>query len=130
MKILITLSVLLLSAMHLFGETYYYSFGQKIILKPLPQKRSAAKKNIRYFQTKAGVKLGVKNEIIIGCQDMKKCKPILKNYPIASVEKISNVLYLLKLKKGSDPFKVANSLYQKKPIFLAHPNFIKKRIAR
>jgi len=130
MKILITLPALLLSAVHLFGETYYYAFGQKVILKPLPQTRSAADQNIRYFQTETGTKLGVKNEIIIGCKDMEQCKPVLENYPIASVEKLSDTLYLLTLKKGSDPFTVANSLYHEEPIFLSHPNFIKKRIAR
>ena len=130
MKILITLSALLLSAVHLFGETYYYSFGQKVTLKPLPQTRSAADQDIHYFQTESGTKLGVKNEIIIGCKDMEQCKPVLENYPVTSIEKLSDTLYLLTLKKGSDPFKVANSLYHEAPIFLSHPNFIKKRIAR
>ena len=130
MKILITLSALLLSAVHLFGETYYYAFGQKVILKPLPQTRSAADQNIHYFQTKTGTKLGVKNEIIIGCKDMEQCKPVLENYPVTSVEKRSDTLYLLTLKKGSDPFKVANSLSHEEPIFLSHPNFIIRRIAR
>ena len=130
MKILSALSILLLSAVHLFGETYYYSFGQKIILKPLPQTRSATKQNVRYFQTETGAKVGVKNEIIIGCKDMEQCKPILEAYPITSIEKLSDTLYLLTLKKGSDPFKIANNLYLEKPIFLSHPNFIKKRTAR
>jgi len=130
MKILIALSALLLSAVHLFSDTYYYAFGQKVILKPLPQTRSAEDQNIRYFQTETGTKLGVKNEVIIGCKDMEQCKPVLENYPIAFIEKLSDTLYLLTLKKGSDPFKVANSLYLEKPIFLSHPNFIKKRIAR
>ena len=130
MKILITLSALLLSAVHLFGETYYYAFGQKVILKPLPQTRAAKDQNIRYFQTQTGTKLGVRNEVIIGCKDMEQCKPVLENYPVASIEKLSDTLYLLTLKKGSDPFNVANSLYHEEPIFLSHPNFLKKRRAR
>jgi len=130
MKIVIVLSTLLLAVSTLFAETCYYSFGKKVLLKPLPQSRSVADHTIRYYQTPSGAKVGVTDEIIIGCKDIEACKPILEAYPVASVEKLSDRLYLLKLKPGSNLFKTANALYHEAPIFLSHPNFIKKRISR
>jgi hypothetical protein len=123
-------TLLFLSGAQLFAQTHYYAFGKKVILEPLHQTRTNNDSNITYYQTMTGEKIGVKHEVIIGCKEIEKCSRTLEQYPITSIEKLSNTLYLLKLTKESDPFEVANKLYEEDTIFLSHPNFIKKRKRR
>ena len=124
------LIMLFLSGTQLFAQTYYHAFGKKVILEPLHETRADNDSNITYYKTVTGEKIGVRHEVIIGCKDIEKCNRILEQYPVISMEKLSNTLYLLKLPKESDPFDVANKLYEEDAIFLAHPNFIKKRKRR
>ncbi len=125
-KLLFSLTI----ALSLSADTYYYSFGKKIPLTPLPEQRSAAESNTTWYLTPAGMRLGVKNEVIIGCDDFDHCCQNFKNYPIERMEKLSDTLYLLHLKQGADPFEVANALHALPCITLSHPNFIKKRQLR
>lgn len=126
--LLLTTPVWLLSA-----EPYYYSGGQKIVLEPLLGTREAApsaEDGIRWYRTPNGAKIGVKPEVIIGCDDFTRCKPLLEGYPIRKLEKLSDTLWLLTLEQGSDPFEIANTLYQAPEVKLAHPNFIRPRQQR
>jgi len=129
MKIKIIVFLITMVTNMLYAETYY-SFGEKIPLQPIHQNKEFKESGISYYQTPTGEKIGVKNEVIIGCKDMALCEPILDTYPVISVEKLSDTLYLLKLEKGSNPFDVANALYHEDVITLSHPNFIKKRKRR
>ncbi len=121
---------LLTCCLSLGADTYYYSFGKKVELTPLPTQRSLTESDVRWYTTPAGMKLGVKNEVIIGCEDFDHCCQNFKSYPIARMEKLSDTLYLLHLKEGADPFEVANALHALPCITLSHPNFIKKRQLR
>ncbi|GEM_PF-1907566 len=124
------LFILLLIGLDLGAEVYYYSFGEKVPLKPLHETRTINQHTIRYYELPTGEKIGVKHQIIIGCKEFEKCREILKAYPVTDIEKLSDRLYLLTLQKGSDLFGIANELYHKKPIFLSHPNFVKQRKQR
>ncbi len=109
---------------------YYYASGKKIPLTPLHETRTSYQNDTTWYRLPDGTKVGVKPEVIIGCNVWDKCKQIMKNYPIEKVEKLSDKLYLLKLKQGSDPITIANKLYLYEAITLAHPNFIRKRKLR
>ncbi len=126
----IFLSLFLFTGSLLAQESYYYSFGKKITLTKLPEARSLVEDNITFYENQYGQKVGVKPEVIIGCNDVKACKEILKNYDIVSIEKLSKAIYLLKLPDNSNPFEVSNSLYNEISIKFAHPNFIKERKKR
>jgi hypothetical protein len=130
MHIFIKLLLLPLVALPLFAEPFYHAFGKKVILKPLHENRSEKGETIRWYLAPSGQRLGVKNEVIIGCNDESTCKSVLAAYPVTKTEKLSDTLYLLTLKKESDPFEIADRLYQEPCITLAHPNFIKKRQRR
>ncbi len=121
---------LLTFSLSLGADTYYYSFGKKVPLTPLPSQRSAGENSTTWYLTPAGTKLGVKHEVIIGCDDFDHCCKNFRDYPIEKIEKLSDTLYLLHLKKDADPFAVANALHALPCITLAHPNFIKKRQLR
>ncbi len=111
-------------------DSYYYSFGKKVTVKKIPQTRALGDQNITYYENQNGQKLGVKHEVIIGCDNIKECEKVLQNYDILSVEKLSKTIFLLKLPKDTDLFNLSNKLYKEKSIKFAHPNFIKKRIQR
>jgi len=114
----------------LSANVYYYSFGKKVALKPLHETRNIGNTTLRYYEFPTGEKVGVKQEIIIGCKDFPKCKKLLEKYPIISTQKLSDKLYLIKLSKDSNPFEIANELYHKEEIFLSHPNFVRERKLR
>ncbi len=133
MRIFFNLILLTLAALPLTAETFYYAFGKKVYLQPLTTPRALGDTNdstVTWYRTQNGQKMGVRNEVIIGCDDEKACRDLLKGYPVTKAEKLSDTLYLLRLKKGSDPFAVANRLHEEPVVRLAHPNFIKKRQMR
>ncbi len=131
LKSILLLLSLLLSGSELFAQTYYYAFGKKVLLEPLHEHRSLNNDtNITYYKTASGRKIGVKNEVIIGCKIFRECKPLLEKYPILSIKKLSDRLYLLKLQKDTDPFEIANALYHEEMIFLSHPNLVTQRRRR
>ena len=109
---------------------FYYAFGKKIPLTPLHEGRSVYQNNISWYRLPDGAKVGVKPEVIIGCNVWDKCKTILEKYPVEKIEKLSEKLYLLKLEPNSDAITIANELYLHEAITLAHPNFIRERKLR
>ncbi len=121
---------LFLSMVSLSAETFYYSHGKKRIVTPLPAEQALRDHNITYYRTQNGMKLGVRKEVIAGCKPDASCQHLFDAYPVKSVEKLSSSLYLLRLQNDSDPFEVANRLYEEANITLAHPNFIRQRKLR
>ncbi len=124
------LSLFTLLSIPLMAEPCYYSFGKRICLQPIPHAQTRSTESITNYRTPRGAKLGVRDEVIIGTEDFAACEPILKNYPIRKVEKLSDTLYLLRLEAGSDPFRIAESLYEERCTTLAHPNFVRERQRR
>lgn len=109
------------------GEVYFYAYGQKVLLTPLPVSRAASNHEITYYQTQDGAKLGVKHDVIIGCRKDANCTNLFHAYTIKSIKQLSPTLYLLKLPENLNPFDVANQLLKENKIILAHPNFIQQR---
>lgn len=130
MKIFAKLLLLPVVTLPLFAEPTYHAFGKTVTLKPLHESRSENGNTIHWYLSPGGQKLGVRNDIIIACDDETACKRVLETYPVEKTERLSNTLWLLTLKKGSDPFEVANRLYEEPCVTLAHPNFIKTRQSR
>ncbi len=128
MKLLVYLLCFFTSVLN--ADNFYYAFGKKVEVTKLSQSRGLDKSTITYYQTKNGHKVGVKHDVIIGCNKGDLCLKVLDSYDIKAIEKLSPTLYLLTLPEDSDPFTIANKLYQEKEIKLAHPNFIQKRILR
>ncbi len=118
-------------AMTLFSsEVFYYQFGEKVFLNKLPISKSSSS-DIVYYKTRNGTRVGVRNTILAKCSASEEvCKKAFDLEDIVKVEKISNTISLLTLKKGADVFKISNMLYQKDEIVFAHPDFIKKKKRR
>ncbi len=126
----IFLSLFLFIGSLLAQQSFYYSFGKKVMLTKLPTSRALRDQNVTFYENQNGQKIGVKQEVIIGCDDLIACKKVLRDYNITYIEELSKTIYLLKLPKNSDPFEISNSLYNEDPVQFAHPNFIKKRKMR
>jgi len=119
------------------ANEYYYKHGQKVELTKLAEKRLDTTKMIKYYITKRGNKLGVTNEVIVQCKADVNCTSVLNAYSLETVSKLSKIslvkevsklsetLFLVKIKKDENIFKVSQELYNNKDIVLAHPNFIK-----
>jgi len=131
--------VLILIGFSLYASAseYYYERGKKIELTELSQKKANSNNHVKYYLTKTGNKIGVTNELIVQCKADIDCIEVLKEYAfeqvselskislVKEVSKLSETLFLVKIKKDENIFKVSKTLYNNKAIILAHPNFIK-----
>lgn len=112
------------------ANDYYYDHGEKIEVSKLKETRVSKENNISYYMTSKGHKVGVSNEIIVQCEKNVDCLNVLKKYNLTHISKLSDTLFLIKLVKGEDVFKLSQKLYHDNDIKLAHPNFIKNRVMR
>ncbi len=122
---------MLIMTVSLFGsEVFYYEFGKKVYLNKLPISKSS-NSNITYYKSRNGSRVGVSNKILVKCKgSLEVCKKLFDIEPIVKVEKISNTISLITIKKEADIFAISNMLSQKDDIAFAHPDFIKKKRRR
>lgn len=127
MRILL-LIILFCSA--LMSEVHYFSFGKKVTLIKLKESRLIGDKQIAYYQNGAGQKLGVSQEVLAKCTDIKACEALFIKYDLKKVKNLTKSIFLISLEKGEDPFALSNKLYKEDAITFAHPNFLKPRVQR
>ena len=112
------------------ASDYYYEYGKKIEVTKLYEQRVVKDKNINYYKTQSGHKIGVTNEIIVQCKSNIDCKDVLKNYSLLNISKLSDKLFLVKISDSENVFGLSNILYNNDNIKMAHPNFIKNKKRR
>ena len=114
------------------ASDYYYEYGKKVELKPLPSIRDLNKSDVRYYKTSTGRKIGIKNEIIVKLKNDVDIKDFAKKYDIdmKNIEKLSTQMYLIKLEKNQNVFKISQEMYQDNDTKFAVPNKVQKYFAR
>lgn len=110
------------------AQTFYYNNNQKVQLTPLPksliQSRSAVEGvEMEYYMTPNKSLVGVSDEILIKSDDIEY---VLKSYSVELLTKISDTIYLLRVKDRAQTLELANKLYEDTKVELAHPNFSKE----
>jgi len=106
--------VFFLVFINLFSQSYYFK-NKKIEL--FPEKNLKSAKGIKYFKTTNGIRVGIKNEIIIKIKN----KTVLKNLTVK--KQLDKNTYLITTKE--DIFVFLQNLYKNQNIIYAVPNFYK-----
>ncbi len=110
------------------ANDFYYEYGKKVQLTKLKEQRSNTQ--VTYYQTQNGHKVGVKDEIIVQCQENTNCLDTLTDYSLTNISKLSDEMYLIKLNDKSKLFKLSQKLHNEESIKFAHPNFLKEKKKR
>ena len=113
-----------------FSSDYFYNKGEKIAVTKLNEIRTLRDKDIHYYQTSRGEKIGVSNDIILECHKNTECQNVLKDFGFLMIQNITDVIYVVTLKDKENIFEISSKLYEHKEIKYAHPNFIKTRTKR
>jgi len=121
---------LLVYTVTLFGESYYFDNGEKRILTKISTQRGLNQNSTTYYKTQKGHKIGVKDEILVQCQDGVNCKEVLQSYSMKKITQLTEKLFVVKISDRDDIFEISQKLYYDKNIKLAHPNFIKSKKRR
>ena len=122
------ISLIMVIALSLQAGDFYYEYGKKVMI--VKSYGSRDNNGIKYYKNSLGKKIGVKDEIIIKCNDGLSCKDGLKEYNITDISKLSETMLLIKVPKDTNIFELSQKLYKDKSIEFAHPNFIKERERR
>ena len=131
MKILKKLLLLfLVFSLNLFGDVYYFSNGEKIVLTKISNTRVLAQDGTVYYETEFGHKVGVRDEILVECEDGVECKKLLLSYNVKKVSSLSKKLFIVKIFDNENIFEVSQKLYNDNKIKLAHPNFMRQKKRR
>ncbi len=113
-----------------FSNDFYYNNGKKVEVYKLNKNRVINNKNIKYYQTKLGEKIGVSNDILVKCHDNINCKEYLKRFNFIVIKNITDTIFLITISDDQDIFKQSVILYDDNNIKFAHPNLLKKRRKR
>jgi hypothetical protein len=122
------LILLIFVGLSLQANDFYYERGEKVTVTKIQNSR--ANDNITYYQNSLGKKIGVTNEIIFQCNDTAECLRAVEKYDLSDLSKLSDSLYIVKIKEGTNIFTVAQQLHEEESIEFANPNFIKERRRR
>ena len=125
MKKEIIISLLALSIMGSADE-FYYENGKKVELKEVEVSKSLQRRvsnnKTKYYKTSQGVTIGVRDDILVECEEGKDCKEVLSKYETTSVSNLSDSIFIIKIAKDKNIFEFAQKLYNDKSIKIAHPN--------
>jgi len=129
--------ILGLIALTLVGEAtdFYYENGKKIEVVSLEKSKKQEKPDnslkVVYYKTSHGHKVGVKNDILVECNEGVNCTKVLASYDdLLSTHSLSETIFVVTIAKDKNIFEFAQKLYMDKDIAIAHPNFRKKRKKR
>jgi len=115
------------------ASEFYYENGKKVTVKEISSEvnqKIQSENSIRYYKTDKGQKVGVKQEIIVECQEGVKCQEVLLKYETVSITALTDTMYLVKIAQGENVFTFSQKLYENSEIKIAHPNFIKEKKRR
>jgi len=110
------------------ASDYFYEYGKKVELTPVEKvsSRSIENQNVRYYKTKDGREIGIKNEIIVKLKKGVDPKGFLLKYNIENSEHLGSTTYLLKLKRSQNVFTLSQEIYKDSDTIYAIPNRIQK----
>jgi hypothetical protein len=114
---------------------FYYENGKKIEVVPLEKSKKQEKPDnslkVVYYKTSHGHKVGVKNDILVECNEGVNCTKVLASYnDLLSTRSLSETIFVVTIAKDKNIFEFAQKLYMDKDIAIAHPNFRKNRKKR
>ena len=127
-----TLSLIILLTLNACANDYYYEYGKKIELTPIntPSTRSINANDTKYYKTKDGRKIGIKNEIIVKLKKEVDPKGFFLKYNIENTEHLGSTTYLLKLSPSQNVFKLSQEMYKDSDTIYAVPNKVQKYFTR
>ncbi len=130
MKNILFLTIVL--TLNACANDYFYEYGKKVELTPInnPSTRSINNSNIKYYKTKDGRKIGIKNEIIVKLKKDIDPKAFFLKYNITNSEHLGSTTYLLKLSPSQNVFTLSQEMYNDNDTIYAVPNKIQKYYKR
>ena len=108
----------------LYANSSYYQNGKLVNLTPALNSRTLSN-SVQYYETRSGNRIGVKDGILVKCNQDIDCMNILKQYNFNNISKVTSTIFLITINNSDDIFKISRDLYHDKKIKFAHPNFIK-----
>jgi len=120
--------VIALFTLNACASDYYYEYGKKVELTPVENvsSRSIDKQDVKYYKTKDGREIGIKNEIIVKLKKGVDPKSFFLKYNMKNTEHLGSTTYLLKLEKSQNVFTLSQEMYEDSDTIYAIPNRIQK----
>lgn len=116
--------LILVTFTSLFASDFYYEFDKKVEMKPSLKTQSTSENAILEYETTDGKKVKFKNEIMVVCKKNAYCEDDFSDLSISNYEEIANGYFLIKVGSTQNIFTLAQQLYLKDDIKIAHPNYI------
>ena len=117
--------LILLFGLLLSANESYYDKGILVNLESTKESRSLAEGNLKYFKTKSGKRVGVRDEILVKCKAKIDCIELLKRYKQTQITQLTSTIYKVKVKKD-ELFSLSRELYESGDVEFAHPSFTKE----
>ncbi|MCF6206686.1 MAG: hypothetical protein L3J47_07340 [Sulfurovum sp.] len=134
MKRIIYSILIFLTVVTIAGAESYYRNGEIIELQKIQEPRVLSadhtQKEIMFFRTQHGTKVGVTNEILVGCKNDVNCIELFERFNVSEFTKLTPEIYVVKVDDNRSVFTLSRQLYESGSVLFAHPNFIKKRVKR
>ena len=114
------------------AKDYFYEYGKKVELTPVKNlsTRSMNLEDVRYYKTRDGEEIGIKNEIIVKLKKGVEANDFFSKYDIKNTKHLGSTTYLLKLEKNQNVFTLSQKMYKDSSTIYAVPNRIKKYLKR
>ncbi len=124
--------LVILLALNLYGGDFYYEYGKKVELTPLKSisTRSLNNSAVKYYKTRDGRKIGIKNEIIVKLKKDIDPNAFFEKYDIQKSEHLGSTVYLLKLSSSQNVFLLTQKMAKDNDAIYAMPNKVQKYYKR
>ena len=128
------MKIILLMLLSIFSLSYanesYYENGKLVELQNIYSSSDANDSSIKYYKTVTGKKVGVTDQLLVQCIESVNCPELLDTFNLSNYSKLSNTIFIVKIKNGDNIFSVSKALFESKEVEFAHPNFIKEKRKR
>lgn len=121
----IIVTLVALSTIGCANSTYYYQNGKKQKLEPIKQNARSIQTH-DYYKTPNGTEVGVNDTILVKFYNTSNLFEYAKELNFNIIEEIAPKLFKIQVANRSLTTQVANTLYEKKDVEFAHPNFLRK----
>ena len=116
------------------ADEFYYENGKRVELKEVEMTQSlqhrVSNNRTKYYKTAQGATIGVRDDILVECEEGSNCTEVLSKYETTSISNLSENIFIVKIAKDKNIFEFAQKLYSDKHIKIAHPNIRKNRRRR
>ena len=116
------------------GSESYYEKGKLVEVEEVRNNKQMSIKSTgettKFYKNKNSKKVGLTNKILLQCNDTEDCVVLLNDFNIREYAKLTKDIYIIKLDKGDDVFKLSRELFESGRVKFAHPNFKKERRMR